>query len=284
MTLNTPGAPIRARLLDKEAASERVAIIRLQLERAFHFQAGQYAFLSLIHHQHRVSRPYSIASPPSRTQRLEFCIRIRAQGDLTSSLRDPEVIEALQGPSPNTSLTVTGPAGRLVVDPNERRDLVLVASGTGVSPFMSIIRSLNEDYLTAPYSFVPRRVFLIHGVSYAGDFAYHEELRTLAEETLKNPARPLALVYLPTVSRPAENPGWQGLTGRVETLLEAFVRPGQPTTELQGAVRSQLLVTLRPETHLVYVCGHAGTVEHVFAALRRRGFRPGTDLRREELE
>ena len=282
MPLNPSGAPLRARLLGKEDASERVAIIRLQLEQAFHFQAGQYAFLSLVHHRHSVSRPYSIASPPSQTHRLEFCIRIRAQGDLTSSLRDPEVVEALQGPSPSASLTVTGPAGRLVVDPTERRDLVLVASGTGLAPFMSIVRSLNEDCLTAPHSFIPRRIYVIHGASYAKDFAYHDELRTLAEATLKNPARALALVYLPTVSRPAENPGWQGLTGRAETLLQASLHPDHPRTELQEAVRSVLQVTLRPETHLVYACGHAETVEHVFGALVRRGFRPGADLRREE--
>jgi ferredoxin--NADP+ reductase len=284
MPLNPPGAPLRARLLGKEDASERVAIVRLQLEQAFHFQAGQYAFLSLVHHRHSVSRPYSIASSPSQTHRLEFCIRIRAQGDLTSSLRHPEVVEALQDPSPSASLTVTGPAGRLVVDPNERRDLVLVASGTGLAPFMSIVRSLNEDYLNATHSFTPRRVYVIHGVSYAADLAYHEELRTLAGETLKNPGRALALIYLPTVSRPAENPDWQGLTGRAETLLEASVHPGHPRTELQEAVRSVLQVTLRPERHLVYACGHAGTVEHVFAALGRRGFRPGTDLIREEPE
>jgi NAD(P)H-flavin reductase len=282
MLLNPSGAPIKARLLGKDDVSERVAILRLHLEKALHFQAGQYALLTLVHHRHGVSRPYSIASPPSQAQTLEFLIRIRAQGDLTSSLRDPEVVEALRSPSPTASLVVNGPAGRLVVDPNEHRDLVLIASGTGLAPFMSIVRSLNEDYVTAPHGSTRRRVYLIHGVSYARDLAYHDELLTLVEETSTNPARGLALVYLPTVSRPAENLDWQGLTGRAETIVEPFVHPGHPRMMLQGAVRALLLAALRPETHLVYACGHAGTVEHVFGALRRRGFRPGLDLMREE--
>jgi NAD(P)H-flavin reductase len=213
---------------------------------------------------------------------LEFYLSLVARGELTSSFRDPEIHAALERGDSATQLSISGPAGRLVLDPGDRRDLVFVASGTGLAPLMSIVRSLNEDYLAAPENFRARRVFVIHGVRHSHDLGYHEELQQMADETLRNPGRRLALVYIPTVSRPSEDNAWAGLTGRVETLFDWPLGPASSRTGLERMMRAMLQAILRPETHAVYVCGHTGTVDAVFSILGQRGFRPDVDLKCEE--
>jgi NAD(P)H-flavin reductase len=281
MCANQAETLIPARLLARTDLSGHNSIIRLELERDLHFAAGQYAWLWLTHHGKTVCRPYSIASSPSRKRMLEFYMSLVARGELTSSFRDPEILAALEQGDPATRLSISGPAGRLVLDPGDRRDLVFVASGTGLAPLMSIVRSLNEAYLAAPESFHARRVFVIHGARRSENLGYREELQQMADETLRNPMRRLGVVYIPTVSRPSEDIAWTGLTGRVETLFDWPLMPASSRTCLEKMMRAMLQAILRPESHLVYVCGHSGTVEAVFSMLGQRGFRPDIDLKCE---
>ena len=177
---------------------------------------------------------------------------------------------------------MTGPRGRFVPDLNDPRDFVFLASGTGLAPFMSMIRKLNEDYQSDPVGMKPRRIYVLHGVSVSSHLGYHKELAHIAAETLKNPTRKLAVIYLPTISRPEMDPSWTGLKGRAETLLEPSATSNTGAPGLQDIVKTMLGTSLRPETQVVYVCGHPGTVDGVMRVLLARGFRPDADLKREK--
>jgi ferredoxin-NADP reductase len=280
MTL--PGTRIPAQLLTRTDLSEGLAIFRFELEQDYLFLPGQYATLWLTHKGKTIPRPYSIASSPSQTRLLEFYINLVAEGRLTPSLWDEEVLHGLKTRDPETALAVTGPKGRFVLDPEDTRDLVFVASGTGLAPFMSMIRKLNEDSLAAPELFRPRRTYVVHGVSYSSNLGYNHELSGLASETLRHPERKLSIVYLPTISRPYMDPGWTGLKGRAETLFEPVPVSYSLTLGMKEIIKGLLNSTLSPRTHAIYVCGHPGTIDNLTANLARRGFRPDVDIKREK--
>lgn len=275
---------IPAHLESRIEVSDGLAIFRFALERNFSFEPGQYATLWLTHGGKTLARPYTITSSPSEIRHLEFYINLVNEGKLTPSLWEWQVIEGLFSGAPGTAAEISGPSGLFVLDREDTRDLVFVASGTGLAPFICMIRKLNEDYLTAPKTFRARKIYLIHGVSYPTHLGYREELEKLAEETVKDPKRKLALVYLPTISRPFMDSTWTGLTGRAETILEMPARPARGKTgvpNLKDTVRSFLGTLIRPATHQVYVCGHPGTIDIVVSTFSRRGFRVERDLKHE---
>jgi NAD(P)H-flavin reductase len=147
---------------------------------------------------------------------------------------------------------------------------------------MSMIRTLNENFVNSPHTFVRRSIHVIHGVSCSNHLGYRQELERLAAETRRDPARRLALTYLPTISRSQEDPSWTGLTGRAETLFNSAPGADSPAQDLQAIVRGLFQSILRPETHAVYVCGYPGTVDNMMRLLSSRGFKPDVDLKREK--
>jgi NAD(P)H-flavin reductase len=273
---------IAAQLESMIEVSHGLAIFRFRLQRDFLFEAGQYATLWLTHNGKTIARPYTIASSPSEKRHIELYINLVQAGKLTPSLFESDVIESLRSRNPDTIASITGPKGIFVLDPEDFRDLVWISSGTGLAPFISMIRKLNEDFLRSEKAFHPRCVYLIHGVSYPSHLGYREELERLAAVSLSDPKRSLSLLYLPTVSRPCMNPTWTGLTGRAETILVPSERRNGAAPDLAETVKEMLAGLMRPSTHVVYVCGHPGTVDTVANALSWRGFRLDVDIKQEK--
>jgi len=273
---------IPARLESRTQISKGLAIFRFGLERDFLFEPGQYATLWLTHNGNTLARPYTICSSPSEKRRLEFYINLVREGKLTPSLFESDVVDGLRAQVSGTLAAVTGPRGIFVIDPADDRDLVFVASGTGLAPFISMIRKLNEDYLRSPKRFWSRRIYVIHGVSYSSHLGYRQELEKLAAESLSDGSRKLLLTYLPTISRPLEEPAWTGLTGRAETILERFELKKGGAPKLAETVKAILSNSIHPSTHVVYVCGHPGTVDSVVSTLFHRGFQVDIDIKQEK--
>jgi ferredoxin/flavodoxin---NADP+ reductase len=273
---------IPARLKSRIELSEGLAIFRFALESEFVFSPGQYATLWLTHKNKTVARPYSVTSSSSNRRILEFYINLVGEGRLTPSLWESDVIKGLRRSNSQTKAVITGPRGRFILKPRDARDFVFVASGTGLAPFMSMIRKLNEDFKAAPRSFRARRIYLIHGVSCPAHLGYRNELEALASATIKNPKRKLALIYLPTISRPFMDPSWTGLKGRAESLFELNTKSKSGLLNLETTVRAMLGIMLNPKTHAVYVSGHPGTIDKVAKVLTVRGFRIDSDLMCEQ--
>lgn len=262
--------------------SKGLTIFRFGLKRELLFEPGQYATLWLTHNGNTLARPYTICSSPSEKRCIEFYINLVREGRLTPSLFESEVLEGLRTQHPGTVAAITGPKGIFVIDPADDRDLVFIASGTGLAPFISMIRKMNEDFLRSPGRFRSRRIYLIHGVSYSSHLGYREELERLAAESLSDGTRKLALTYLPTISRPLMEPAWTGLTGRAETILQRHEQRGCNTPNLAETVSAMLSNLIHPSTHVVYVCGHPGTIDIVVDTLGQRGFRVDVDIKQEK--
>lgn len=229
--------PYNGRLSRWEEIAEGLAIVGVQaLESPFAFIPGQYATLGLAGPAGKlVQRPMSISSSAERLDEYEFFIRLVHGGEFTPLLWERTVGDAIN---------IKGAKGRFVLQDDGRTGL-LVASGTGLAPFMSMIDTLRDRGET-------RDLVLLHGVSHDYDLAWRERL----EQLEASGAFPLR--YAGTVSRPQNCPDWHGLTGRVEAVV-----PGR-LDELE----------LGPVNATIYLCGNPDMISAVEEMAAARGFPP----------
>ena len=207
------------------------------------FLPGQYVTLGA----DSVQRAYSIASDPGERRWLEFYIRFAREPATGFPLT-----HVLWTMPVGTRLHVGDKvAGRFTlqrtVPANDTRVKLLVAAGTGLAPFISMVRHAVRIGDGPALS----RFAVLHGVSHPHELGYRDELTEAATK--------YGLRYDPTVSRPAEHPEWTGLTGRVESHLDG----GRPDA-----------LDLRPDRAMVYVCGFKDTIAGSVRRLLRRGYVP----------
>jgi len=187
------------------------------------FLPGQW--VSFVHEIQgkEITRAYSICSPPDGN-RFSLCLNLVHDGHLSPFLFSLQVGE---------SVDMTGPPLGTFTIRHPHRDKILVATGTGIAPFRSII--LNEAGRDHAYT------TLIFGVRYEENLLYRSEW-----EAIRDPR----FDFRPTLSRPL--PSWPGRTGHVQPhLLEAIGN------------RRDLDV---------YVCGLELMVDDVRAQLKALGF------------
>lgn len=130
------------------------------------FQDGQYLALALQFGQVRTGRPYSISSSPRNTGYYDITVR-RVPGGLVSGylLDDIRI---------GDTLVSSGPAGTFVHNPVFHGNaLVCIAGGSGIAPFMSMIRETLDCGLD-------RDIVLLYGNRTADDVIFHAELTRLA--------------------------------------------------------------------------------------------------------
>ena len=204
------------------------------------FVPGQYVTLGLATPTGIVQRAYSIASSARRiADGYELYVRLVPDGALTPLLFTCR---------PGQRVSLRGPKGRFVLAPGDERAHLFVATGCGIAPFISMLRTLSDDGS-------PRRVVLLHGVRHASELAYREFLEELARDVRWQ------LTYVPTVSRPQDlaNTAWSGRTGRVEGAVD----------EVSDHLR------LTPSDTVAYLCGNPEMIAAVEGILRGRGLLAG---------
>ena len=229
--------PFPGHLSRWEEIAEGLAIVAVEApEMPFPFQPGQYATLGITGPEGKlIQRPMSISSSADDTSEYEFFIRLVHEGEFTPLLWELKV---------GDPINIKGAKGRFVLQEDDRTCL-LVASGTGLAPFMSMIDTLRDRGQT-------RDLVLLHGVSYDYDLAWRGEL----EELVASGSFPLR--YVATVSRPAGSPNWQGLTGRVESVVAGQLDAHR----------------LTPENTTIYLCGNPDMISAVEETALSRGFPP----------
>lgn len=233
--------PYNARLSRWEEIADGLAIVGVEhLEAPFPFEPGQYGTLGLMGPEKLVQRPMSISSSADDLSEYEFFIRLVQGGEFTTLLWERKV---------GDPINLKGPKGKFVLQPDGRIGL-LVASGTGLAPFMSMLNTLRGRAET-------RDLVILHGVSYDHDLAWRDELQAIRDSGFP-------LRYAATVSRPQSCPDWHGLTGRVEA-----VTPDQLDEN-----------RLTAENTTVYLCGNPDMVSAVEAIATERGF-PPEQIRKE---
>lgn len=215
--------------------------LRLTRSPAFRFTDGQFARLGVETPGGTVWRAYSMVSS-SHDEHLEFFSIVVPDGAFTSRL---------SGLVPGDSVLVDKQAyGFLTLDRfPDGEDLWLLATGTGIAPFLSILGGLEVwERFT--------RIVLVYSVREAAELAYQDEIRALAGHPVFGAAARDKLVYLPVVTREAV-PG--ALSQRITTLLES------------GALEAAAACAIDPARARVMLCGNPQMVTDTRALLQQRG-------------
>jgi ferredoxin--NADP+ reductase len=188
-----------------------------------------------------IKRAYSIASSSVANEYLEFYISLVRSGELTPRLFNLKIGDRLWlSRKCSGYFTLDGvPAGMHVI---------LVATGTGLAPYMSMIRSeLSGER--------ERRIAIIHGAYHSWDLGYHGELVMLER---MNPV----CTYIPVISAPEEEPvAWSGRTGFVQEIWNS------------GTIAQRWGFRPTPENTHVFLCGHPAMVEAMEEIIQKEGFR-----------
>ena len=209
------------------------------------FEPGQYLTIGVEANGKLVQRPYSVASSARELDGgYEFYLRLVIGGTFTP---------LLWGLPVDHPMHMKGPKGKFTLEPDDDRTHVFISSGTGIAPFVSMMKTLLADG-------APRRAVVLHGASYEHDLGYRELLEAWQADGT------YPVTYVPTVSRPGqtENSRWAGRVGRVESIVPA--------------VYDELGLT--PEDSIAYICGNPDMITTVETTLLARGF-PEEQVKKE---
>ena len=226
------GLPIQqgvAEVVSKDAVTHdmRHLVLRLIEPGEIKFFPGQYMDIAIPGTD--AVRSFSMANTSSRESGLlEFVIKVYPDGKFSKFLAD----DLAEG----DRLDLTGPFGVFTLREGDA-DLVFVGGGAGMAPILSLLRAMAERG-------IQRRATFFYGARTRGDLCFEAELREL-ERTLPG------FRYLPALSEPGGDDGWDGETGLITDVVRRHA------SDLTGA-------------H-AYVCGPPPMVEAALPLLGQLG-------------
>ena len=182
------------RVTKVDSIADRIWAVTVEPEgrSALRFRSGQFAFLTIDDNPFSLEQhPFSVASSSHRQDHLEFAIK--ELGEFTSTIGEVPVGQVA---------FVDGPYGAMQLPADRDAGLMLIAGGIGISPVMSMLRTLRDERHEAP-------IVLIYAADKQGELAYESELNELAAE--------LDLVVVPVLAEPPRR--WEGEVGLVTDEL-----------------------------------------------------------------
>jgi CDP-4-dehydro-6-deoxyglucose reductase, E3 len=205
--------------------------LRLIEPKTIVFKPGQFISFEMPYPRtgHLVTRAYSIASQPSRSDVITLLFNLVPGGPGSGLLFHLNVGEKTH---------FKGPAGNFYLREDQGRELLFIASGTGIAPIRSMLLANAERRDLRPAT-------LFWGLRSQRDLYYQEELVDLIGRTP-------TLTAITTLSRP--EPGWYGESGRVLRLIEERI------TSVKNLS--------------VYLCGNSAMIADATALLQRKGLCP----------
>ncbi|MEX1057135.1 MAG: FAD-binding oxidoreductase [Natronospirillum sp.] len=216
---STPGVRVQktiGKITDKITHHREVVILRLAVpaQVEFKFKAGQYIDILL---RTGERRSYSIANAENQDGQLELHIKVLEGGKFSNA--------ALDKLKPRTVLKIEGPFGSFNLDQKSNKPIVMLATGTGLAPILSILRT-HQNALEG------RKVDVFWGLRTLDQF-YLPSVISQWEQEFPN------IALYPVLSQPSDD--WQGLSGYVQDHAR------QQSPDLSN--------------HQVYACGNAQMTE-----------------------
>ena len=236
-------------------------VLRVKLDGpGFTFEPGQYTVLGL-----RASSPRIPEAPPDPPELATWTAdaMIRRAYSITSNSVDRElefVVTLVRSGVLTPRLFALREGSRVFVDSRAHglftlktssgnRDLLLMATGSALAPYVSMLRTAFPQ--NAEHQYV-----VVHAAAVSWDLAFRAQLEALAE-------RSKHFTYIPVIGDAEKDRSWHGLVGSLETLIE------------NGEIEDQLGMPISPERFDVFLSGYPQMVDAVVPVLEDRGFRTG---------
>src|SRR5262245_25841093 len=226
---------LQGKVVEKHAWTDTLFSLRVEAP-ILRFEAGQFVRIGLDLEGERVARPFSFVNPPDDPV-MEFYGVVVPEGPLSPRLAQLKAGDPLW--------VADNPAGWLIlseVPPAE--ELWLIATGTGIAPFLSILRT------SAPWQRY-RRIILVQAARYARELVYSELLLEIAR---KHGDKFKSIRFVSREQAP------KALAGRIP----AAVADGR--LEAAGA-------PIAPQRSQFMLCGNPEMLKDMQAALAARGLK-----------
>lgn len=229
----------KGELIQRIDFSHDLALMRFKPDGPFTFKPGQYATLAMEDGDKLIQRPYSIVSSPHEPF-LEFFVELVPEGELT-----PRLWQLKEGDTVWVRNRIVG--AFTLYEKNGIKRHLMAATVTGAAPYISMARTQSIELKQGKSEI--HEMAIIHGASRSWEFGvYKDELSEMARQGW--------LTYIPTVSRPWEDPDWTGEVGRVEDVL----RKHADQAGFEGS------------NSVGYACGHPEMIEKAKGILSRARF------------
>ncbi len=216
-----------------------VSVIRIRPQREYSFRPGQ-SFSVEVPQRPRLWRYYTPANAPRENGTIDLHVQRVDGGQVSAAL--------MRAVSPGDTLKLGSPVGeKLTLDDADDRDLVMVAGGTGLSPFSALLEQVEQRWLAERSG---PQVRLFHGATHAWNLYERARLQQLAA------SRPW-FEYAEVVSDDPSYPGEKGLVGSAAAASDTW------------------------RGRLALVCGGPPMVEHTVGTLTDAGM-AREDIRYEE--
>ena len=226
------------------------------------FEAGQYMTIGDDVQKPEgvkfVPRPYSVASSPLAKDSIEFYIVCVDGGEFTPHLFTKKIGE---------TVWYMGPKGKFILSRTTLKHLVFICTGTGLAPFISMFRTLKGAGQSHKLA-----ITLKFGNRTSSELGYLDELRGYDAD----PAFDFA--FVPTVSRPEGDKGWNATigTGRVNDTLRHLLglpKQGKVDPKLPAHQTSDSLKARMPKGQTAfYMCGNPDMISDGKAAISETGW------------
>ncbi len=233
---------LKANVVEKIQWNERLFSLCMQ-PGLNDFIAGQFVRVGLDFEGERIARPYSLVNKPGDDS-LEIYFNTVPEGTLSSRLAGLEAgDEIFVTPKANGFLTLD--------EVPQSRHLWLLATGTGVGPFLSILKTQQ------PWQRF-EKIVLVYSVRSISELCYQQQITELQQQN------PQQFVYTPIVTR-------EVMAGALQHRI--------PQSIDDGSLEQQTGLTINKKDSHVMMCGNAAMISSVTERLEKRGMRK--HLRRE---
>ncbi len=202
-----PIVDVKYFISEKIDETPEVLIIRFKPESNAHgiFDPGMFMMLSGLDAsgQRYVARAFSIASDPSAPEMEFFIIKEPKHGDPIgrSHLSDAQIGDAYM---------LKGPNGQFRFNPAKDGKVLFIAGGTGLAPFMSMLRHMKMINAQTD-------AIMAYSVKFPTEIIRKDELKAFEQQ--------LKFKLNVTVTRPAAGDGWTGLTGHIDSAMIQKIAP-----------------------------------------------------------
>lgn len=209
----------------------------------FDYIPGQFITLHFYKDSQEIRRSYSIANPPNTSRYIEFAISYLPNGIASEEIFNMNIGEQVE---------ISGPAGRLVLLEQHPKRYVLVATGTGVTPYRAMLNQISEIMTKHNTKFL-----LLFGIRTPEECLYGQEFLDFKKKYPNFDVHFYFSRELPT-----------------DIQYEHSTHQGYVQTGFND-------YKLSPEEDMIYLCGNPDMIDQAYELLMSKGF-TARNVRREK--